>query len=70
MMTRAQRIRLEIANVIATTTRPIETRKMAKRISSRLNVSVFSVWGVLSGMSRSNAVRFVVRVPGGPSYIR
>ncbi len=69
-MTRATRIRMMALNILANTTRPLETRSLCRRISSRLNVSILSVWGVLSGMSRSGAIRFVVRTAGGPSYIR
>lgn len=65
-----QDIRDSIMLTLKQTVRPIETRAYAKKLARRFHTNIFRVYGVLSGLTRSNAVHFTVKQRGGPSYIR
>ncbi len=63
-------IRSSIISILGAASRPIETRAFARRLAQRHKTSVYRILGVISGLTRSKQISFVVRTAGGPSYIK
>ena len=63
-------IRKEIIRVLKNSKRPLNSRKVSKRISKRFNTSIQRVYGNLSFLSRTQSVIWVSRKAKGPSYLK
>ena len=64
------KIRSSLANALSKAKRPVDSRKLAKKIAQQHHTSIFRIWGNISYMKNAGALVFIVQKKGGPSYVK
>ena len=63
-------IRAAIIAALSSSKRPLNSRTLARIMSMRFKTPIQRVYGNLSFLSRTNAVIWISRKKGGPSYLK
>ena len=63
-------IRQAMKSAIATSKRPLNSRKIAKAMSARFGTPIHRVYGNLSWLSRTHSITWVAKRKGGPSFLK
>lgn len=63
-------IRREILKSLESSKRALNSRVLARAMSRRFHTSIQRIYGNLGYLTKSNAIVWISRKKGGPSYIK